>query len=63
MREQVYADLDRAFDEALVVSDRVMVRLSSGPGVRESQQAFTEGRHPRFDALPAGFDPRTVLEP
>lgn len=63
MREQVYDDLDRSFDESVVTSDRVMIRMSAGPAVTEAVAAHREGRLPTFRPLPPQFDARTILEP
>lgn len=57
MRHQVYGDLDRDFTEALSRSYSAMEYFAGSPDFREGVASFTEKRLPKFEGLPAEFDP------
>jgi enoyl-CoA hydratase/carnithine racemase len=57
VRHQVYGDLDRDFTAALRRSYSVMEYFAGSPDFREGVASFTEKREPKFEALPADFDP------
>lgn len=57
VRHQVYGDLDREFTDALGRSYAAMEYFAGSPDFREGVASFTEKRPPKFEGLPAGFDP------
>ncbi|MEU6752859.1 enoyl-CoA hydratase-related protein [Spirillospora sp. NPDC046719] len=57
MRQQVYGDLDRDFDDALSRSYSVMEYFAGSPDFREGVESFTQKRPPKFEGLPPDFDP------
>ena len=57
VRHQVYGDLDRDFTGALRRSYSVMEYFAGSPDFREGVASFTEKREPKFEGLPADFDP------
>jgi enoyl-CoA hydratase/carnithine racemase len=57
VRHQVYGDLDRPFEEALARSYSAMEFFAGSPDFREGVASFVEKREPKFEGLPAGFDP------
>ncbi|TDU01755.1 enoyl-CoA hydratase [Streptomyces sp. 846.5] len=57
IRHQVYGDLDRDFTGALRRSYSVMEYFAGSPDFREGVASFTEKREPKFEGLPADFDP------
>lgn len=57
VRHQVYGDLDRDFTAALRRSYSVMEYFAGSPDFREGVASFTEKREPKFEGLPADFDP------
>jgi enoyl-CoA hydratase/carnithine racemase len=58
VREQVYADADRSFDESSAAADALTVRTAAGPDFAESVRAWAERRPAEFAPLPVGFDAR-----
>ena len=48
MKKQVYADLERALDQALTEANRLMLESLSAPDFREGVASFVERREPRF---------------
>jgi enoyl-CoA hydratase/carnithine racemase len=57
MRRQVYGDLDRDFTGSLKRSYAAMEFFAGSPDFREGVASFAEKREPRFEGLPADFDP------
>jgi enoyl-CoA hydratase/carnithine racemase len=57
IRHQVYGDLDRDFTEALSRSYSTMEYFAGSADFREGVASFTEKRLPKFEGLPADFDP------
>ena len=57
VRHQVYGDLDRDFVGALRRSYAAMEHFAGSADFREGVASFTEKRSPKFDSLPADFDP------
>jgi enoyl-CoA hydratase/carnithine racemase len=53
MKRQVYADLQRGLDEALVEADRLMFESFAAPDFVEGVTSFLQRRDPRFAALGA----------
>jgi enoyl-CoA hydratase/carnithine racemase len=57
VRHQVYGDLDRDFVGALRRSYAAMEYFAGSPDFREGVASFAEKRDPKFEGLPADFDP------
>jgi enoyl-CoA hydratase/carnithine racemase len=57
VRAQVYADLSRDLDEAVIDAVRLMHELAGYPDVGEGVASFTEKRPPRFAPLDPRPDP------